>query len=1197
MKKKIFNAIPIKRNWLKIMVEMKMTIFLILVLSLGVSASSLSQNQKVNLNLKDAQILDVFKEIKEQTGLRFIYNNDKLESLDKVDINASNETVKEVLDEVFKDSKFECQFKNNVIMVVDKKILPKKQNQPKKIKFSGTVYDAKGEPIPYAAVMIKGTTLGAVTGTDGVFVLEVPEGEYGFITASSVGMVTQEIEIKSQTRFRFILKTDIESLSEVLVTGYQTISAERATGAFENVKVESLLEQKTTDNALDLLEGEVPGLLYENMGEGEPARISLRGLNNFNMGDSQVDDHAPLVVLDGFPINGISGNTNAFGNYLTDIIEKINPADIENISVLKDAAAASIWGAQAANGVIVITTKKGKKSDKPRISFNSSFSIREMPNYSDAYVASVDDYLELDKWWAEEGRVNAGTRSRSSTNPEGVQAYMDYNNGDISEAELAAKINGLRQNYYIKEYSDLFLRNYTQQQYNLSISQGNEKYTYRVALNYQDQNSFNKGVGNQNYGTLINLSTELFKGVKFITKIGFSKQDVQNNGINSISRFAPYTRILDDNGDYIAMNHAIHPRVKDEVYAELDPYLPFDWDYNLKREFENQDNSTEVRNTDFQARLDIDIFKGLKAELTYDYQYGRNKTREYANEEIWDVRNRIIGSAVYTEDPISGVYLPNGEFIIPPGGGTLDGDSYASWSNYYRGMVNYTGYLDANKKHFVTAIVGIDYGDERYEGQSDERLYNFNPRSLSYTSVDNFPDPNNTDQHWNRRGIRRIFNTARVNRKHDRYLSNYTNVGYTYNDKYTLTGSWRLDDSNLFGSSPKYRNVPLWSTGLKWRLTEEDFMNVSFLNRLDLRVSYGIGGRIDKSSSPFLTARLGNDTRTQVEEASISEYKNEELRWEKTATLNAGFDFAMFNNRLTGSFEYYRKYTSDVLGYVSVNRTFGVEEQVLNYGEISNKGFDLSLNYRIIQNSNLNWDMGVLVNHNVNKVERFDGTESIASYVSAGFPLEGYGLSDVFAYRWAGLSPENGTVQVYNENDEIVGWFDPKPTKDGLQYMGQLTPKFFGNYRNRVSYKGLSLDVLLTYKFGHVFKRSTFASDFYSTGAHEDASRYWKQPGDEAFTDVPALTRGGNTWTYLRDGSQVYEDASLIRIQSIGLNYKLNNKLFANNFIKSASVGVNARNLGLLWKATDRDIDPDYGNRQYTYKNRSTYSMNLKINF
>ena len=1206
MKKKIFNAIPIKRNWLKIMVEMKMTIFLILVLSVGVSASSLSQNQKVNLNLKDAQILDVFKEIKEQTGLRFIYNNDKLESLDKVDINASNETVKEVLDEVFKDSKFECQFKNNVIMVVDKKILPKKQNQPKKIKFSGTVYDAKGEPIPYAAVMIKGTTLGAVTNTDGVFVLEVPEGEYDFITASSVGMVTQEIEIKSQTRFRFVLKTDIESLSEVMVTGYQSISSERAAGSFKSVKVENILEQKTADNVLSLMEGEVAGL-YFNEGydeEGSTPNIVLRGVNNLVDGGRDPNANIPLIVVDGFPINGISGGSSELQqNDVFQLLKNISPTDIESFTVLKDAAAASIWGAQAANGVIVITTKKGTKSQKPKVTFNSSVSFKAVPDITDDYRMSRDAYFELEEFYANSGRLRPPSQYNTSAVPVGEQTYYDLSKGLITQAEADAIINGLKKNDFQKEYTDLFLRNYVQQQYALSMSQGTDKYQYFTSLKYRDEANSEKGVGNQEYSALINLSTTLAKGVKFSTKLSFSKSDIKNNGAQTYESFLPYERILDDNGDYIDMNYGYHPTF---VEQWMNDGRPYDYHFNLKEEFELEDNSREVRNHTFQAKLDLDIIKGLKAELVYNYQHGRSTLEEFVSEKAYPLRRHINNSAIYApidpSRPWAGVEY-TGETYFPQGN-SLNGSSSANWSNGYRGVLNYSGYLDAEKQHFITAIAGMEYSEVKFEKRKFEELLGYDPQALSYVTFNKVGEYIN----WQGRTNRALYSSdfADVDKDKDRYLSTFTNAAYTYKEKYTLTGSWRLDDSNLFGSSSKYRNVPLWSAGFKWRMGKENFMDMPFLNRLDLRASYGIGGRIDRSSSPFLTVSKWNDRYTNLPFARVRTFENQELRWEKTTTFNAGIDFALFQNRLSGSFEYYSRYSDDVMGPLDVNPTFGVRTMGMNYAEISNKGVELTLNYNVMSTKDLKWDMNLLMSHNKNKVEEYSGdAENVAFWAGYGTIQEGYSLTKMFAYKWAGLS-ETGSAQVYDKDGNIVGINDDELTKEDLEFIGDATPKFNGSFRNMLRYKGFSLDVLLRYKLGHKFFRNTFRSTAATYGprydgvAHEDGELRWREPGDEAFTDVPALTTGysSNASQFERNSNHLVEDASHIRISSVGLNYRFNKKLFENNFIEGISVGVNARNLGILWKATDKDIDPDFRNWATTLKSgREIYSFNLKVNF
>ncbi|WP_421918807.1 SusC/RagA family TonB-linked outer membrane protein [Marinifilum sp.] len=1196
---------------------MKLVLFLTLALSISASAGVYSQNQKVSFAFKDATILEVLNEIKSQTGLSFIYNEDKIQELDHVNVDAFDKTVEEVLYEILDNSNLESRFDENVIMLVEKSpdlIIEMEQQEIKTIK--GKVTDANGRPLPGVSIVIKGSTIGVATDIDGNYSLEF-ENDNVVLVYSFVGMLPQEIKYTGQVMQNVSLLADTETMDEVVVTGYQAISAERATGSFQNVKVEKVLEQRTTTNVVNVLEGEVNGLLFDQTADGSTPTISLRGISSFDVGNNA---NMPLLVIDGFPVNnGVSSvETSVNEDDIYNIMANMNPNDIESISVLKDAAAASIWGAQAANGVIVITTKKGKKSDKPNFNFSSAFSIREKPNYSDAYMATGSDMLELDKWALDNGLLNPASRTDDTGRDlysKGKDLYYNYANGLITEGVFNSLETGLKQNDFVKEYSDLFLRNYTQQQYTFSVSQGSDKFQYYASLNYTDEKSFNKGAGSQSYQTLVNLSAEIIKGVKLSTKINYSVRDIENNAAAPLANFTPYERILDNNGDYVDM-YSGGPRasVREEVLAMMGD-VPYDWEYNIKRDFDNSDNSSQVRNSDIQVKLDVDILKGLKAELSYNHRHGMREISNYRNEEMYANRDRYFQNAKFDNaENFTGK-------TVYPAGGTLDGSYHSTTSSDYRGLLNYSGYLDNGKEHFVTAIAGIDYKEDKMNHRTLETLWGYDPYSLSSTPLDRYQD-----QYYNWFNSSRTLSggtgMASTDKDKNRYLSNYFNLGYTFKGRYNLTGSWRLDDSNLFGSSSQYRNVPLWSTGVKWRMAEESFINLPFLNRLDVRVSYGTGGRIDRGSSPFLTfyKQTSPDVYTNLTYSRTKDRRNPELRWETTSTVNAGFDFAMLNNRLSGSFEYYSKYTKDVMGRNQINHTFGAESMLMNYGEISNKGFDISLNYKAIQGKDLSWNIGFLMNHNVNKVEEFSGYEILSDYLSASnySIVEGYAIDELYTYRWAGLSPVDGSPQIYvldrnpddadvDEDDQydIVGVNDDvEITKDDLKYMGHTTPKFFGSLSNSASYKGFTLDVLLTYKFGYKFRASSIRPDeefanLTSLPRHEDIAKRWRKPGDEQFTNVPALTTGYNlkVSNFYSLSDVLYDDASHIRIQSIGLSYQLDKKILNNTFIKGVTVGANARNLGLLWKATDKDIDPEINNFQGTYRNRATYSFNLKLNF
>ncbi len=1199
------KAYPVRGKTNKIWLIMKAIFIFLFIGMVQVSGSVYSQQTRLTLKLEDVSVADLIKEIKQISEFDFVYDYDVISSLQNVSVNVNDASVEEILDKCLQNSNLDYKIQDKVILIVPGKNEPEIliPQQPKTITISGKVTDERGEPLPFVNIYIKGdNTQGVVTDQEGNYSITVEEREGLTLVASFIGFVTKEFAVEGRTVINLMLKADIADLGEVVVTGYQSISSERAAGSFKNVNVDKLLEQKTSDNVLNIIEGEVTGLLFEEPGsEGGTPEIVLRGVNNFDSTDP--NSLMPLVVIDGFPINGVSDRGSSWGDDFYQIMQNLNPTDIENVSVLKDAAAASIWGAQAANGVIVITTKKGSKSEKPKFTFSSSLSFKAIPDYKDTYSADMETLFELEEWYAN-NRMRPVSDYNTRANSEGAEIYYAFSKitdpTDEDRANRDAAINELRKNDFIQEYTDLFLRRATQQQYAFSVNQGSDKYNYFASLKYNDQQGTYKRDGSQDYSALINLSTNIAKGIKFSTKLSYAKKDVQSNSPMPYSRFSPYARILGDDGEYLDMIWGTHQSYKDKWESEGNPYS---WHYNVKEEHELSDDTREVRNSVFQAKLDLDLIKGLKAELSYNYQHGSNKNEEYQDEKAYDVRRDINRTAIYvatadSDRPWIKTTVPTGETFLPQGG-ILNGNRYESWSNDYRAMLNYSAFLDAAKEHYVTAIAGIDYREENKENRTFEELFGYDPQSLDYTPVDKFSSYTN----W-QGSTRSVYTTeAKIVKDRNRYLSNYINASYSLKDKYTLTGSWRLDDSNLFGSSSKYRNVPLWSIGAKWRLARENFINLPILNRLDVRVSYGTGGRIDRDASPFLTIKPGNDKDVPSNsDRSVKDFKNKELRWETTTTINAGIDFALLNNRLSGTIEYYSRYSKDVLGNAPVNHSYGIQYLTRNYGEISNKGFELTLNGNVYKNNDLRWDMSLLMSHNKNMVERYDREATMNTYTAPNFK-EGYADSEFYAVRWAGLS-ETGTAQVYDKDGNIKGINDDLVTYEDLVFMGQATPKYFGSYRNSVSYKGLTLDLLLTYKFGHKFVRNTFGSDALNYGTlkriHEDAAKRWKKPGDEEHTDVPALSTSYSSEGrfYEGNGDHLVEDASHIRIQSLGLNYRFNDKLFQNNFIEGLSMGVNARNLGLLWKATDKDIDPEYGNYQGTLRNnRATYSFNLKVNF
>ncbi|WP_180335689.1 SusC/RagA family TonB-linked outer membrane protein [Labilibaculum filiforme] len=1120
------------------------------------------------MNMEQATIFEVLNEIKQQTGLRFIYKEGLFDESNKINIVVENEEVKKVLDRILQDKGLECEVEEEVITLKETiKTTPQKQVQEKK-PLIGQVTDTEGVPLPGVSVVVKGTTTGVATDIDGKYTIKI-EGTSAVLVYSFVGMLPKEVVYTGQSLLNVSLEADSEQMAEVVVTGYQTISKERATGAFEKVSTKAL-EERSTLNIIDKLEGQTSGVLFEN------GVITIRGVSSMNASTT------PLIVVDGFPIEGD--------------LESLNPNDVESMTILKDAAAASIWGARASNGVIVIVSKKGVEKGKTNVDFSSTLSLMAEPDLYSLKRASTESFLELEKHFADNGwkeLASPWALSQPAYN-EGLDAYLRYNDGQMTEADKDAIINRLKGIDVRDEYADLFLRKAVRQQYHLAVSGASDKSNYYASLSYDDNNAYLKGSDNDRIVSNLRIQTKLSERISFNAGISATIRNSDNNAAGSLANLAQYQQILDANGDYIPQPWTYSQAGKDtHAMANNSPY---DWTYNLYQEFENKDNSTKNVDLRMQAGLNINLFKGLDFEGRYQYEWGNSKGQNLYNEDTYYVRDMVNTRAHIGSD---------GQMVypIPMGEARADANAYAK-SFTSRAQLNFNRSFNDNK-HQVYAIAGTELRQTEYES-SNMTKFGYDPVSLQFKRMNYDTDYPRAFSYW---PSKLEDNTTFVYEK-NRYASYYGNAGYTLDDKYTVTGSVRLDDSNLFGASKEYRNVPLWSVGTNWQMHKEDFINLDFVNRLTLRMTYGTGGNIDKSTSPYLTASIGQDYQTQYKFAYINNPKNPNLRWEKTSTANFGLDYALWNNRVSGSIEYYNKQSVDLLGNVSLNAIYGFDSALMNFAEMSNKGMDFSINVGILT-KDLKWNAIANFSYNKNRVEKVElSDESVGGafggYYGTGSARVGKPLNHLYSYKWAGLSAE-GMPQVYNEKGEIIDHNTEMEEVEGLKYEGTTTPKYYGSLQNVVSYKGLRLSMLITYKLGHKFRTPTIdysdlRSKFTLNSVHEDFDARWKNPGDEKITDIPVLpdspTEIGGYWSsYTNYGSHNVESASHIRFNDVVLSYDLPKSWFKSTGLNALNVGAQVRNLGVI-TFNDSNTDPEniigvdgFGKR------RPEYTFSLKARF
>ncbi len=1220
MKKNLCISVDFKiYRWKKILLIMRISMVLLLLNLTAIASTSYSQKASFNLKLENVTLSELIKAVQLQSNFTFLYNHEEIEKEGVISINADDITIDEVLKHCLAGTDLGYHIEDDIVVISPKIDAP--VFAPIPIKIKGKIKDKDGNPLPGATVLEKGTMNGATTDSDGNFKLTV-SGSASILKISYVGFITQTIEIGNKTDFEIIMVEDVAGLEEVVVTGYQTLTKARITGSFTKIDQKELDRTISYSIADKITDGSVSGLLSDPLG------ITIRGVSTLNA------SRLPLIVLDGFPLQ-IDKDQNDYADdeefaALTRALESINPNDVESVTVLKDAAAASIWGARAANGVIVITTKH-TTNQQPQIEFSSSLAWKPIPDVSKLPYASPETTLELEK-----GRYNAGWFDR-------FISWMDrfyYNlseypytaarveQGLMTEEELfeVEQRIGSYDNRY--DFSDLFLRGSLRQQYNLSMSQNTGFNSYRFSVSYDKNIAETKQT---NDDRIVLNFTNRFKPSKWLIAYISSNLSLKNekeNGLDLRDLFyvSQYEPFLDENGDYTSMtSFAISSISYGRPFRELapikTPYIPYDWEWNPKREFDNKDNTIRRVDLRLQAGLTFKPFgEMLKIDFKYQYERGSVRTDNMYNEETWTVRHLVNTWA-----------QPDGTYPVPKGN-IFDQRYNNSYAHDFLITANFIKKFA--QKHEVVLLAGMGFRDQKSD-RSSVRRYGYDPQSLSSDQQMNFSE-RYTRNEFIFRGFAYTIHTPWTSynnywERQDRYTSLFWNASYTYDNRYDITGSWRLDKSNMFGDSPQYRQVPLWSVGFGWTIDKESFFKVDFINRLRLRVTYGASGNVDKSTSPYAIASIGgsyDNSTLQLPGASYSNPANPELRWEKTKQFNLALEFSLFNNRLNGEIEYYNKASEALLTTKKINSTYGFQTALINFGAIRNRGVELTLSAIVINSPDFRWRTQITQSYNQNLVTKTDRGGVVPS-VTNMLRLDSYRLAEgkpryhYLSIPWGGLNAEG--YPTFYMRDSLNSY--PMPTRplfndagyDDLKYEGPRQAPWYGSWNNVFTYKNWEVSFLVSYKFGHKYKHKS-PNDVSNNGLYGiaqgnfvphyygDFDNMWRKPGDEAFTDIPKLPfeftgssgRSNTTWyTYpTQYGSHQFLSAAHIRFQRVTLAYSLK-KEWLPKYVKRLTFQLQGRNLGVITFNKYRE-DPEhlpdmYGN--FILATSPEYTFSIKASF
>ncbi|KAA0992310.1 TonB-dependent receptor [Dyadobacter aurulentus] len=1089
-------------------------------------------NRKVSVSVVNQQIFSVLQSIEKSADVKFSYSPNLIQASRKVSLQFSNEKLSVVLDKLLKPYNLQYEIvgrqiilRRNLPDVPEQVPVKEKAEEKSALKVSGTVSDQSGVGLPGVNVLVKGTQTGAITDENGRYSFDIPDAG-ATLVFSFVGYISQEIVVGTQTSVDVILKQDDKLLSEVVVVGYGVVKKRDLTGSVASIGSTELKEQPVS-SFNQALQGRVPGVQVTNSSNAPGGGITIR----VRGGNSISASNDPLYVIDGFPMTNPdpasgAGNSTSYPNPLA----AINPNDIESIEILKDASATAIYGSRGANGVVLVTTKRGKEG-QATVDFDAFYGVQQVTQMLDMATAAE----------------HTASKNEQLRNLNFAERYGDPKGAYPKKpADYGAGTNWQKE----------IFRSAPMQSYQLSVSGGTEKIRYLVSGNYFSQNGIVITSGFKRYTTRVNLDARVSKRVKMGTNFTISRSN--NNSVNetgSLSlvglalRASPASPIFDANGNYQLLN--------------VGPGSGFSSVANPVAVARTSTNTLLTDRILGSVFTDITLAEGLTARVSL-------------GADILNTRRNIF-------------YTP--QTLI---GNTQNGyGSNGSSNNLNLLNENVLTYSRSRGAHAFDVVAGVTFQSNR-----EERAYaeaqDFPSYSLGANNIGmgNKPLPPRSDlREW---GL-------------NSYLGR---VNYRFSDKYLFTLTGRIDGSSRFGTNNKYGFFP--SGAFAWRVSDEAFMkSVKAVSDLKFRVSYGVTGNdgigLYNSLSQYTTSRgVFGDQEVLINQAS--RIANPDLRWEKTAQFDVGFDLGILNNRILLTADYYIKTTSDLLLQVQLPATTGFAEVTRNIGSLVNKGFEVGIN-TVNLDGNFKWRTNANLSLNRNRVLKLNNADQIFtgnSIVKVGESVGSF-YGNVFDGIWQNAEEIKAAGNLARAGD-LPGAIRYKDVNgDGVfneasdrQILGNGLPKFIFGMTNNFTFKGFDLSIFIQGVQGNKIlnetRKSMEQSDPSDNLLRTVIEGAWR--ADRPSNTLPSIRQWRSTGT----DSFYIEDGSFVRLKNISLGYVIP---FKPGWIKRVRAYVSGQNLVTLTKY--RGFDPEvnsnfssnvqYGLDSYAYPAARVYTVGASLSF
>ncbi len=1061
----------------------------------------------VKLNLKDASVKTVLDHIEKQTDYLFQYYKRDIPDDVKIDVKSSKISVGEVLYSVSSKTNLKFRQVNNSIAIAKRK---KREREFVKVvdevTVSGKILDENGDPLPGVTVIAKGTTTGTVTDIDGNYTITVEDD--AILVFSFIGFASQEISVAGKTVIDVSLLPDATLLNEVIVTGYGVERRLEITGAIASVKGSEIeaIPLQSFDRAI---QGRAAGVLVQSSFgvPGSAISVKIRGTGSINAGTD------PLFIIDGIQMNT---RDDAAAGVSQNPLAGINPSDIESIEILKDAASTSIYGSQAANGVVIITTKRGK-AGKTRFNLHVYTGITEIINEMD--MMSAQEYIN---WRLLQQRYSrsGGTGEPTGTN-EGVSrrealrgfddtdwAPLGLSNTDlgaIPQTDFDAFVNSIPS----YNWQDILFSRGSTTNAELSASGGNDKTRFFISGGISQQESQVEGVDFQRVAFRSNIDHDVTDKITLSTSLNLST--VEQNGVNL---------------NAWSFNNPVFGSIA---------ILPFNGPNDEDGVFHDNNNRFRTGRVPHstQANLMFDEREVQTVQIVGNFAINYKITNDLKFRSFYGIDWRNVDSFQWSDPRTSDGGRVNGRTFV-------DVEKNFNWITTQ--TLNYSKQLTSSSR--LDALLGFEFREEKNE--------------KSEVTVVGFPDPalrtiQSGSEATNFGGF---FSTWKLG-------SYFANVKYGLSEKYFVTATARYDGSSRFGANKRFGFFP--AVGAAWVISEEPFMgSFNFLDELKLRASVGVTGNqaIGNFDSRGLVSSAGAGIYGQTAGLNHSGLANEDLTWEEQTTINLGMDYSILRSRITGTFEVYKRRSKELLLEKNLPRTSGHASFDINGGEVENKGLEISLNTVNVRFQGFEWRTSFNISFVENElIELLDGATNDGDQYIVGEPLDVW-----YLFRYAGANPANGRPMFYDRNGNIT--YDPQITGVGNEdddrvAVDDSNSNFFGGFGNTFSYKGLKLDVFFNYDIGKtIYDRQAYL--MYNSGEERQYNYYrdtpnqaWLEPGDVKPFGSPSRTRVS---VDTRGSDLFLADVSFIRLKTISLSYDLPQKLIGNIGFTNANIYATATN-------------------------------------